>query len=93
VPVVHHKKRKYFDGPPILAVEILTPSDQHGDVVDKVRDYLEVGTVTWVVDPDFRTVTLHRPGEAREVLDDREELNGDPYLPGFRVAVAKLFDT
>jgi Uma2 family endonuclease len=88
----HDRKRKFFDGPPTLAVEILSPSDQHGDVVEKVELYLEVGTVVWLVDPDFRTVTVHRPGEPPELFNHRQDLDAAPYLPGFRVPVARFFD-
>jgi Uma2 family endonuclease len=86
------RKLRYIDGPPVLAVEILSPSDQHEAIVEKVEVYLEVGTVVWVVDPDFRTVSVHRPGESPVTYNDQQELSGDPYLPGFRVGVAKLFD-
>ena len=88
----HDRKRKFFDGPPVLAVEILSPSDMHGDVVEKVELYLEVGTVVWLVDPDFRTVAVHRPGEPPETFNERHELDGSPYLPGFRVRVARFFE-
>ena len=54
-------KTPFFEGPPILAVEILSPSDAHEDVVTKVSVYLEAGTVVWVVDPYFQTVAVHRP--------------------------------
>jgi Uma2 family endonuclease len=84
-------KRKFFDGPPILAVEILSPSDEHGDVVEKIESYLEVGTVVWIADTNFRTITVYRPGEGPVMFNDRQELDGDPYLPGFRVPVIKLF--
>ncbi|MFO0952484.1 MAG: Uma2 family endonuclease [Isosphaeraceae bacterium] len=87
----HPRSRAYFDGPPVLAVEILSPSDRHELVVEKVRVYLEVGTVVWLVDPDFRTVTVHRPGEPPVGLNDRQELDADPYLPGFRASVARFF--
>lgn len=86
------RKLKFFEGPPALAVEILSPSDSHRKVVEKVNLYLEVGTVVWVVDPDFRTLSVHRPGHPVEVYNDRQEFVGDPELPGFRVAVARLFD-
>ena len=85
-------KLNFYDGPPILAVEILSASDQHRHVVEKVEVYLEVGTVVWVVDPDFRTVSVHRPGCPVELYNDRQELIGDPELPGFRVAVSRFFD-
>ena len=85
------KRASFFDGPPVLAVEILSTSDRHEDVVKKVGLYLEAGTVVWVVDPDFRTMTVHRPGEPTRALDVSHELTGDPELPGFRVRVADVF--
>ncbi len=83
--------QKIFDGPPLLAVEILSPNDTHEDIVEMVSAYLEVGTVVWVVDPDFETVTVHQPDRDSETFRPRQELSGDPYLPGFRVSVARLF--
>ena len=82
---------RIFQGAPVLAVEILSPSDTHEGIVEMVRSYLEVGTVVWVVDPDFETVTVHRLGQVPETLHQQMELSGEPYLPGFRVRVARLF--
>jgi Uma2 family endonuclease len=81
----------FHDGPPVLAVEILSPSDTHGEVVERVGLYLEVGTVVWVVDPDFRTVTVHRPGRPPEMVNNRQDLVAEPYLPCFRLPVAEIF--
>lgn len=83
---------KFYGEPPVLAVEILSPSDQHEDVVNKVKLYLEVGTVVWVVDPDFRIVTVHQPGRPIEVYRDDQEIHGDPYLPGFQARVGSFFE-
>ncbi len=83
---------KFLDGPPVLAVEILSPSDKHEKIVEKVKLYLEVGTTVWVVDPDFRTVHVHRAGRPVAPYNDQQELLGDPELPGFRVAVARFFE-
>lgn len=88
----HDRKRKFFDGPPVLAVEILSPSDLHEDIVEKVELYLEVGSIVWVVDPDFRTVSVHRAGQPPETFNDQQELDGSSYLPGFKVRVARFFD-
>lgn len=84
-------KLPFYDGPPVLAVEILSPSDTHEGIVEKIALYLEAGTVVWVVDPDFRIVHVHRPGHAPESFNDQRELSGEPYLPGFRVPVARIF--
>lgn len=82
----------FYDGPPLLAVEVLSPSDKHEDIVEKIRLYLEAGVVVWEVDPDFRRVSIHRPGHEPVGLNASQELSADPYLPGFRVAVATIFD-
>jgi Uma2 family endonuclease len=82
----------YYNGPPVLAVEILSPSDKHEDITKKIRLYLAAGVVVWEVDPDFRRVSVHRPGQLAETFNASQELSADPYLPGFRVAVAAIFD-
>ena len=85
-------KAPFFDGPPVLAVEILSPSDQQGDVDDKIELYLESGVaIVWVVNPRFRTVVAYRPGAEPELFNVRHELSAEPALPGFRVPVAQLF--
>jgi Uma2 family endonuclease len=80
-----------YDGPPIMAVEILSPSDTHRDIVEKVTVYLEAGVIVWLVDPDFRSVTVHKPGAISRTFFATDELTTEPELPGFSVLVAKLF--
>jgi Uma2 family endonuclease len=84
-------KERLYHGPPVLAVEILSPSDTHEDTVEMVTSYLEAGTVVWVIDPDFETVSVHRPGHEPVTFHRQQELSGEPYLPGFRVSVDALF--
>lgn len=84
-------KQAIFNGPPVLAVEILSPSDTHEEIVDKVGLYFEVGTVVWVVDPDFRTVAIYRPGSEPVLLNAKDEITDQPYLPGFRARVSDFF--
>jgi Uma2 family endonuclease len=81
-----------IDGPPILAVEILSPSDKLEEITEKVDEYLRAGVaLVWVVDPHFHTVTVYRPDAAPQMFNVSEELTGEPHLPGFRVAVADIF--
>jgi Uma2 family endonuclease len=92
--VVAHvsKKTKFLDGPPVLAVEILSPGDKHEDVSEKIESFLEAGVkVVWIVDTDFQTVTIVRPDALPEMANIQQELIGDPHLPGFRVPVTELF--
>jgi Uma2 family endonuclease len=50
----------FFDGPPVVAVEVLSPTDTHEGVTDKIRRYLTTGTKqVWIADPDLQTLTIH----------------------------------
>jgi Uma2 family endonuclease len=81
-----------IDGPPVLAVEILSPSDSQEGILEKVREYLDAGVkLVWVVEPVFKTVCVYRPDAPPELFNETEELSGEPHLPGFRAAVADLF--
>ncbi|HLJ12459.1 MAG TPA: Uma2 family endonuclease [Planctomycetaceae bacterium] len=80
------------EGPPLLAAEILSPSDTHEGVVEKPQLYLDLGVAAvWILDPDLRTVTVHRRDADPAFFNAAQELTGDPELPGFRVRVVDLF--
>lgn len=78
--------------PPLLAVEVLSPSDLIENVQETISDYLAAGVaLVWIVDPHFRTVVVHRPDAAPEMFSGDEELIGDPHLPGLKVVVKEVF--
>jgi Uma2 family endonuclease len=82
----------YVDGSPVLAVEILSPSDTQEEITNKVRDYLDVGVAqVWLVEPVFRTVTVYRANREPRLYAESDELTGDPEMPGLRINVAEIF--
>ncbi|MHB1426693.1 MAG: Uma2 family endonuclease [Gemmataceae bacterium] len=81
-----------IDGVPVLAVEILSPNNTVEEIDEKIDQYLEAGVLlVWIADTRDRTVTIYRPGQEPEFVNARQELSGEPHLPGFRVRVADLF--
>jgi Uma2 family endonuclease len=78
---------------PDLAVEVLSPNDVHLEVTAKLEDYFAVGVpLVWLVDPEFRVVTVYRGGWAiQQRLTEHDELTGEPVLPGFTCRVAECF--
>ena len=81
------------EGVPVLAVEILSPSDTTEEINDKIDLYIAAGVKqVWIVDPHFRTVRVHQPGRKTEFYTDDEDLTAEPDLPGFCVRVASLFE-
>jgi Uma2 family endonuclease len=82
-----------INGVPILAVEILSPSDKQEDITNKIDEYLTVGVkLVWIVDPHFRTVTVHRGDGKPEFFTSDDELTAEPHLPGFRTLVRTFFE-
>jgi len=85
-------KGPYLVGAPDLAVEVISPGDSASEVAAKAEEYLASGArAVWLIDPRRQTVTLHLPGRDSETLGRQDQLDGDPYLPGFRLRVADLF--
>jgi Uma2 family endonuclease len=82
----------FFPGPPDLAVEVLSPSDRAGEVTAKTRGWLAAGCrEVWLVDPETKTVTLHRPDGTIVQLSSSDILESPLLLPGFRKPLAELF--
>jgi Uma2 family endonuclease len=83
---------KFWQGPPDLAVEVLSPDDRPGKVLRKVGDYLDAGTkVVWVVDPKSRSVAAYRSLHDVRVYREDDNLQGEEVIPGFSLLVAEIF--
>ena len=82
----------YYEGPPDLAVEVLSPGDRRGYVERKLALWLETGTRSvWLVYPRRRTVEVISSLDDRRTLHETDELVDDT-VPGFRVAVSEIFN-
>lgn len=83
----------WWTRPPDLAIEVLSPSNSAVEIGEKVLDYLGAGTpLVWVVDPHTETVTVHGPRRESRWLTLGDDLEGGEALPGFRIALADLFE-
>ena len=80
-------------GVPTLVVEILSPSTTQQALKDRLALFDEMAVpVVWIVDTIDKTVTVYRHGQKPSMVNDTQDLLGDPELPGFRVPVARLFE-
>lgn len=78
-------REDFMDGPPDLAVEILSPGDRTRDVFDKVGEWLDAGArIVWVVDPRRRTASAYREAADVVTIDEHGEFDGADVLPGLR---------
>jgi len=87
------KKASFVDGPPVLAVEVLSPNDKQRDINDTIDEYLECGTKqVWIVNPYADTVTVHRANVEPVMYTRSQTLPGGEELPGFSCSVAEIFE-
>jgi len=82
----------FFQGPPDLAVEVISPEDRASEVLAKTRAWLAAGCrMVWVVDPETRTVSVHRSSKDVAVLEESDQLTGEDVVPGFSLPVIEIF--
>jgi Uma2 family endonuclease len=79
---------------PDLAAEVVSPSNEAKEVIDKVGEYLQAGVqVVWVIYPSAREIHVfdaRTPATIGRVLAG-QVLTADPVVPGFEVALDLLF--
>jgi Uma2 family endonuclease len=88
-----------LEGPPALAVEVLSPWTRRQDEIEKRRLYETTGVAEyWTVDPELERVRVYRrpaPGAPYapplELTGERGERLATPLLPGLELDVAALF--
>ena len=79
---------------PDLCVEVASPSNSRADrlLSNKAQMWLDFGArEVWVLNPEDTTVTRYRPGLPPAVLGEDDILDGEELLPGFSIAVWRLF--
>lgn len=82
----------YFEIPPDMAVEVLSPDDRRKEVRAKIKEYLFYSVkLVWLIDPDTRTVTVYQGSLRGAEFDESDTLDGGEVLPGFSCKVADLF--
>jgi Uma2 family endonuclease len=80
-----------LEGPPTLAVEILSPSYSIDEIETKTRMYLAHGVeLVWVVNPYSKIVIADRPEGPPEFFHVENDLTANGVLPGLKVPVAEI---
>ncbi len=81
----------YSHIPPDLAVEVVSPNDLWHEVQAKVDEYLAAGVLlVWVIDPEARTMYVHRRDGTVSRLREGDEISGEGMIPGFRCDLTSI---
>jgi Uma2 family endonuclease len=77
--------------PPLIAIEVVSPSETRAFMADKTAIYLRGGVEqVWVIWPDTRTVDIWTSA-GMQTLTMHDILTGGAALPGFTLPVAEIF--
>ncbi len=83
----------YAEAVPDLLAEIVSPSDTPREVREKAEMWLGFGvSVVWVVNPNTRTVDVHRRGQPIITLTEQDSLDGADVLPSLACPVGDIFN-
>ena len=82
----------FFEGAPDLAIEFLSPRESKRRLKEKLEQYFRSGTqLAWIMDPAPRTVAVHHDNGSTELLTKNDVLSSPSLVPGFQIAVSKIF--
>lgn len=77
---------------PDLVVEILSPGDRPGEVLEKVGDWLNAGTrLVSVLDARRRQARVYRADGSVSIVEADGVLDGEDAVPGFSLRLNELF--
>lgn len=83
----------YIDGAPLLAVEIVSPSNTAADLDEKVQQYLAAGAHrVWVVYPKTQHVVVHRGDGSVEVASGTMQLDAGEVAAGLDICAKSVFE-
>ena len=86
------RKGGFWPGAPDLAAEVVSPNDSRREVEEKAMAWLDGGArMVWVVNPARRAVTVYRAADDIRTLTEKDELDGEDVVPGFRCRVSEFF--
>jgi Uma2 family endonuclease len=76
-----------------FAIEILSDSESHEDVLDKIQDYFDGGAqLVWYIVPKRRKIYAYTSPDETTVYKEQQTITAAPVLPDFQFVVANLFD-
>lgn len=84
---------KPFPGAPDLAIEVISSSDEAGDIRRKMALYDRASVpMVWWIDPIRRTATVQRAGRPVQRLTESDSLDGEDIIPGFSIQLSRILD-
>jgi len=93
VVLTQEEKEKFLPLCPDFVIELLSPSDDWEEIQAKLDEYIENGArLGWLLDPKSRRIYVYRSGKRVIVMENAEEISGEPELPGFVLNLREIWE-
>ena len=90
--LTHDQRRGFAPLCPDFVLELRSLTDSLSGLQEKMQEYIENGArLGWLIDPIDKRVSIYRPGQPVESVDNPATLSGEPVLPGFVLPVHELW--
>ncbi len=77
---------------PDLAIEVISPSERHNKVEQKIREYFAAGVKqVWKIVPEFKTLTIYFSMTETKILTEDDAITCEEILPGFSLKLSDIF--
>lgn len=75
-----------------FAIEILSDSESHRAVLDKVEDYFDAGAeLVWYIIPENKKINVYTSADHSQAYKGTDLISAAPVLPDFQFRVEELF--
>ncbi len=76
----------------LFAIELVSDSESHQDVVDKIQDYFDAGAqLVWYILPKNQKIEAYTSPDDRKIYKGQDTISAAPVIPEFTFTVADLF--
>ncbi len=84
--------KKFFQGAPDLAIEVLAPSNTRREITERLKDFFSNGTrLAWLINPEDESAEVCHSPTNRRLVGPGGVLDGGEVVPGFQLQLAELF--
>jgi Uma2 family endonuclease len=77
--------------PPLLAVEVISPTDEPTPIRNKRLVYQQAGILYWEIYPKEKSIDIYEPGKPSRTVGIEDALDGGDVIPGFVLPLKELF--
>ncbi|MCD9189041.1 MAG: Uma2 family endonuclease [Pyrinomonadaceae bacterium] len=87
------KRKKFAPVCPDFVVELRSETDNLNKLQEKMTEYIENGaSLGWLIDAAKRKVYVYRPNEEVEILENPNEISGEPLLKDFTLKLKEIWE-